>query len=264
MVSVHTRWVDGQWVFETQEAEAVYTLNRTEAEKPHTWWDGHCFTNLTRDWLFNANSENYLRVQRALANFAMREGYTRNYQDAEGWVTDYLCKLCKNNSLRGHLAQGKEIKNSVLTHWFKQHMSHTWQKIGLDADGRTVTGAKSQAEIKSGVNYTLLHEDMKEVVVKKNEKGQVVDVDQYDPQAPNEAETKLQEEQFRTVIYNALREDHDNYEHLYKVFLTELSDAYDSRAEWAREWGVQYHRLTADIVKVHDTIRELGADTFGW
>ena len=100
METVHTRWVDGQWVFETQEAEAVYTLNRTEsAENPHTWWDGHSFTNLTREWLFNAKSENYLRVQKTLTNFAMREGYTPNYEDAEGFVTDYLCKLCKNNTI---------------------------------------------------------------------------------------------------------------------------------------------------------------------
>jgi hypothetical protein len=259
-------WKNGSW---TEETKALSLLERQET-KFDSWFcqEQKAYTNLTRQWLFDANCENYLRVLDRIVNVVKQYHYTTEVSDLQGFATDFLTNLCVKDTLAPHLNEDKEIKDSVLISWFKQYIKHEWQKQGLNPIARSVYGAKSQAEVKSGLDYTKTHHEYYTAVVEgdsESNKETTFDFVSANGFNGNEGELRVEEDSFKSSVYNVLKKKHkEDYEMLYQVFIGKLYETYDTKRKWSRSLGITERQLNNNIDKVYSAIKSIGRDALGW
>jgi hypothetical protein len=219
--------------------------------------------NYTQEWLFSSDSQNWERLEKKLSSYLLKHK-NNSPSDVEDLVRDFLLHLAQKDVCRSYLKQGKKVKDSVIHSWFFQFKNAEYQKWGLDASRRTLTGAKSQAEIKKKEDFVKTLSNSKKISVSKDESDSSIShVDYYDDNEVNNAEEKIQASQVNDLIREKFKENFgQDSDYFFSLWETERDGKYPSRVEWAKEWKISYRQLTTDIYKCFDCIKGMGRDQF--
>lgn len=189
-------------------------------------------------------------------------------EDVKDFIIGYLADLIRKDTLSSYLAEEKEVKFSVIASWFKQYMTRQWQYFGKDCNTRTLTGARSQLEEKTGMLHVWHDPNPAQAIPLTDEEGNVNGTDYVSSyeDCGNEAEIKIFAEDLSRVVKETLIEEFEGEraDYLFKVFETSRDEPYDTKADWARKWGITRSQLDRDIKQVESTIRSIGKEAFGY
>jgi hypothetical protein len=188
-------------------------------------------------------------------------------EDVQDFILGYLADLIRKDTLDSYLSDGKIVKFSVLASWFKQYMTRQWQYFGKDCNTRTLTGARSQLEEKTGTLHVWHDPNPAQAIALTDGDGNVNGSDFVrKDDIENEAEIKLFAEDLSRVVKETLIEEYDDNraDYLFKVFETSRDEPYDNKADWARKWGITRSQLDRDIKQVESAIRSIGKEAFGY
>lgn len=216
--------------------------------------------NYTRNYLFDTRYNHYERIATLIIKTVTKQ---KNQTETDDTVREYMLDLIRKDKFKKHLSKNKPIKDSVCIHWFYQYLDMITQKWGKDAHLKTLTGAKSQNEIKLDKEYVLSSNDLCSVVVNDNE-DESKSYDYFDEQQKNEAENNLFAEQVNKIIYKKMfaKFGEEKGKYMFRLYETDKNETFKNRMKWAEAWDVSYSKLTADINVYKETIREIGQDAF--
>lgn len=241
------------------EAQDVQSSNRKERKRVRD--QANKSYNLTALYV----EREYDRLFKKLSNIAYGKATEQDIQD---FILGYLADLIRKDTLAPYLSKDKEVKFSVIASWFKQYMTRQWQYFGKDCNTRTLTGARSQLEEKTGTLHVWHDPNPAQAIALTDEDGNVNGTDyavSYE-ESDNEAEIKLFAEDLSRVVKETLIEEYDGEraDYLFKVFETSRDEFYDTKADWARKWGITRSQLDRDIKQVESAIRSIGKDALGY
>lgn len=254
-----------QELIATLEAQDVQKTNRKERKRVQ---DRKKFQDRATKTSYNLTAlyveREYDNLYKRLSNIAFGKATEQDIQD---FILGYLADLIRKDTLDSYLSKDKEVKFSVLASWFKQYMTRQWQYFGKDCNTRTLTGARSQLEEKTGTLHVWHDPNPAQAIALSDEDGNVNGTDFVRKEdVENEAEIKLFAEDLSRVVKETLVEEYDGEraDYLFKVFETSRDEPYDNKADWARKWGITRSQLDRDIKQVECTIRSIGKEAFGY